>query len=354
MNLHRRTQSTITLSAVISLAILAGCGGGGDSSGSSTNVTPAGQTLSASQQAFESVALAANGGTYRVRWNLEQAAAQVSGTNYIYSEFDSLAASPLTAGTQQATESAPVNLSTTLALVTAAPTRVLKGGAVRVVPSTQYSVAVRYSGSDVVVDSLDSNGAVAYSDQRSAITFTALSGNLSAAPQEFKQSYNSLFANANLLKASAIWGSGAGYLKYTSKAVGDRYMAFDCFATTTGADVSPCQTSTTLTAALTSGMTSNSDGTTYHLADGTVQTVDGVSVWVATAARPQSAVNSATTQYRIYYQLNGNVYTGALIKDGTTLGGNVYTDPLGAKSYLNYLIRLNKAAGDSIAAGVAF
>jgi hypothetical protein len=113
-----------------------------------------------------------------------------------------------------------------------------------------------------------------------------------------------------------------------------------------------------LTDALTAGLSSSSDGTTYHLSDGSVTTVGGVPVWVAAAARPQSATLSSTVQYRIYFQLNGNVYTGALIKDGAVLGGSYYvSNPGGATvtdrlTFLPFNIRMNKAAHDSIAAAM--
>jgi hypothetical protein len=52
--------------------------------------------------------------------------------------------------------------------------------------------------------------------------------------------------------------------------------------------------------------------------------------------------------------LNGNVYTGALIKDGTVMSTHHYrTDPNDANStvYLNYEMRLNHAAEQSLVAG---
>ena len=83
--------------------------------------------------------------------------------------------------------------------------------------------------------------------------------------------------------------------------------------------------------ALTTGLTSVSDATTYVLADGIVGTVGGVPVWVATVARPQSSTLSSTPQYRTYFELNGNVYSGSLIKDGAVLGGSYYvSNPAGA------------------------
>ena len=113
----------------------------------------------------------------------------------------------------------------------------------------------------------------------------------------------------------------------------------------------------TLSDALTTGLTSVSDATTYVLADGVVGTVGGVPVWVATVARPQSSTLSSTPQYRTYFQLNGNVYSGALIKDGAVLGGYPVSNPAGATvadrlTFLPFQIRMNKAARDSVAAAL--
>jgi len=87
---------------------------------------------------------------------------------------------------------------------------------------------------------------------------------------------------------------------------------------------------------------------------GAIATVDGVKIWVATQPRPQSAVDASTLEYRIYFELNGSVYTGAMIKDGTVIGGGHYrTDPSDATTavYLDYQVRINSAATQSLAAG---
>jgi hypothetical protein len=67
---------------------------------------------------------------------------------------------------------------------------------------------------------------------------------------------------------------------------------------------------------------------------------------------------TATISYRVYFELNGNVYTGELIKDGTLLGGNYYvsnraTSGVAALTFLTYAVRTNKAARDSLAAAMA-
>jgi hypothetical protein len=316
-------------------------------------------TLSPDQQAFESLILAPNGGSYVLHWNLNFSGAQASGTNFAYSDNSVLTASPLTSGPQSNPQSAPHNLAATLALVTSGPTRVLKNGAVLVAPNTGEWSKATYVGGSVRVDSLAAdNSTVAYSSIRSNYHTVALTGTMATTSPDFAHYHNSFFSNLAILNATAAWGAGSSYITFTQTNLGDRYNAFDCGAATADANVTPCATGTTLTSALTTGITSSSDATTYHLSDGTMRTVGGVQVWVADAARPQSATLSTTLEYTIYYALNGNVYTGALIKDGAQLGGSYYvSNPTGATvtdrlTFLPFGLRMNKAAHDSVAAAM--
>jgi hypothetical protein len=309
--------------------------------------------LSADQQAYESFALGT--GSYEARWNLAYTGAQTAGTDYLIYDYATLAASPLTHGTQTVPQQAPVNLTTTLGIPAASPTRVLKNGVILVVPGYQQSSSVTYVGSTIQVDNLAAdNQTVAYSQIRTNYASVDLTGPLHAAPVEFANAHNAIFANAGVLDATTSWGSGAAYLKYTATNLGDRYNVFDCTGTTTGAAPNPCNSSTTLDAAMTAGELSNSDGTTYHTTDGATSVVGGVKIWVATQPRPVSGVGSSTVQHRVYFELNGNVYTGALIKDGALIGGGRYrTNPSDPTTtvYLDYQIRMNSAAMLSLAAG---
>ncbi|WP_431256776.1 hypothetical protein ACQ86G_19000 [Roseateles chitinivorans] len=313
--------------------------------------------LSANQQAFENLILAPSAGSFYLHWNLNYAGGQTSGVNYAFSDYGVLPTSPLTTGPQTNSQSSPRNVTNTLALpVASSPTRVLKNGVVLV---TGSSSKVSYVGSDVRVDSLAvDNATVAYSEIRSNYEVVPLTGAIASTPADFAHFHNSFFSNANILNATATYAAGSSYLKFAQTNKADRYNVFDCTTATTGAAVTPCRAGMTLTAAMTAGITSNSDGTVYRLTDGTVGTVDGVSVWVATTPRPVSATLSSTVQYRIYFELNGNVYTGALIKDGVLLGGSYYvSNPAGVTAadrltFLPFDIRMNKAAHDSIVAAM--
>jgi len=346
-------RHAIALAAVST--ILVACGGGSDK-----DTDPqGGQTPSSNQKAFEGFTLAPATGSFTLHWYLANSGAQVSGTNFVFSDSAVMAASPAASGAQTVTQTAPLNLTNTLTVVTPAPARVLKKGAILVAPVVGTKNVVSYTGNDVRVDTLAAdNTTVAFSEIRSNYETVALSGAISATPADFAHFYNSLFANTAVLDGNATYAAGASYLKYKQTVSGDRYNVFDCKAATTGAAVSPCATGTTLTAALTAGIISNSDGVTYKLADGAARTVDGVSMWVATNARPVSATLSSTVQYRIYFELAGNIYTGALIKDGTVLGGSYYlsnpnaTNPSDRYTFLPFDIKMNKAAHDSLKAAM--
>lgn len=311
--------------------------------------------LSSDQQAFENLILAPATGSFLLRWNLNLSGSQNSGTNYAYSESSVMAASPLTAGPQTGQQSAPQNMASTLALPTnLSPRRILKNGTILVVPVTGAKLTVSYSGTGVRVDSLASDGStIAYSELRSDYSFVPLSGSVIDTPAEMARWYNSFFfANPSVLDGVAAYGSGAGYLKFTEKSLGDRYYAFDCTTATTDANITPCLSGTGLATALNNGISSTSDGVTYHTADGVLGTVGGVPVWVANTPRPATTTLNGTLQYRIYFQLNNNVYTGALVKDGTVVNGSYYVPAGGGLSFLDYHIRLNKAARDSLKAAM--
>lgn len=316
---------------------------------------------STDQQRFETWLLVPGQGSHVLRWNLGLSGLPVQGTHYLTAETASLAASPLGLGPQPITLSARRSLSQALVPPSAEPTRVLKDGVILVVPGEAGASLASYVGSAVQIDTLAQDAAtVATSQRRSEFTVVPLSGLLSASPADFAHWHNSLFANPALLKPAATYAAGASYLRYTAHNVGDRYNVFDCTTATTGADVTPCASGTSLAEALTAGIASASDARTYHLADGSLATVGGVPVWVANTTRPLAATLSLTLQYRIYFALNGKVYTGALIKDGTLLGGSYFvSNPSGASvldrlTFLPFQVRMNRAAVDSLGAALNF
>jgi hypothetical protein len=269
-----------------------------------------------------------------------------------------LAKSPLVNGPQTTLQSPNVSLASTLSLVTEKPARVLKDGQILVVPADQQGLRVTYVGAAIQVEELAANSDVAaHAELRTGLAVHPLSGTIGTAPDELAHPYNALLYNPAVLDHASPWLAGASYLTYTARALGDRYLAFDCSGATYDANPVPCYPNTTLATALAAGIHSISDNVTYTSANGTVTTLAGVPVFVATQPRPQSSVNSFTVEYRVYFELHGNVYTGSLVKDGTVLGGGRYradpTSPASPVEYVGYQTRLNQAARDSLAAAMA-
>ncbi|CAN7570321.1 hypothetical protein [Rhizobacter sp. LjRoot28] len=345
----KNEKAVIRAAMALTVAALAsGCGG----SGENETAEP-----SADQKAFEAL-IVAPGASYGLSWNLPYSGTPVSGTHHAVSDFASLPASPA-GGAQKTTQAPRVNLARTLAMPPAAPSRFLKDGVVLVVPDAELSHVTRYVGADVLVDTLASDGrTVAHTQRRSGFSTVALAGLVRAAPGELAHWYNSFWSNTLILDATRSFLPGAAYVTYTATNVGDRYAVFDCTTVTTSANVSPCASGTTLELALVSGIRSNSDGRTYGPTDGSFVSAAGVSMWIASQARPVEATLSLTPQYRIYFERGGNVYTGSLTRHGAVLSSSYcVSNPDGATAldrltFLPYQVRLNKAAHDSIAAAL--
>ena len=333
------------------VAALAGCGGGGGSS-STASAQP---TLSADQTAFEQFTLAPNA-TYSVGESLPASGTPATTVNYLFEVHVSMAASPLTAGPQKVTETAPATLASTLTSTYIVPGRYVINGAI-VVASTTQSV-ISYQGTGVRVDVLATDGTtVVDSVLRSGYSIVPLSGTVASAPSDLAQYLGMLYFNPALLNSTATWGAGSAYLKLNNTEINDSYTVSDYTGTTTGNTPTPVATGTTIAALMsTGGIQSTVDSTTYTLSNGTVSTINGVTTYVSTNVRP----NLTTPAYRTYYELNGNVYEGSLVKAGTLTGGNPY--PVAATNTTgytlnysqNYQIRLNAAAVSSLRAAVTF
>jgi hypothetical protein len=310
--------------------------------------------LSDDQAAYERFLLDASG-LYDYGWALEWTGAQHPGIDYLQVASTALLRSPLNNGPQLVSKGAPVAATASLPVVHSGPSRVLKNGTILVIPGEQYALSIRYVAGGVQEDNLAADGkTIAYSELRSDIAVHALAGTLAASPAELQHNFGAVFENPAVLDQTHSWAAGAEYLTFHEVLVGDRTWVYDCNApATTGADPTPCASATTLQAALASGLTA--DGKVYHLADGALSTIDGLPVWIATAKRPYSMLGTAIDEYRVYFQMKGNVYTGSLTRDGAAIGGNHYrTDPADPATtvYLDYRLRLNKSASDSLAAAV--
>jgi hypothetical protein len=338
--------------AMVLSAVLTGCsGGGGSSSGASQSA------LSADQKTFEQFTLTPNA-TYNVTWLLPLSGTPTNGTHYLIESHASIAASPSTAGTQALDGSTPTSLASTLSVPsTFAADRYLVNGSIFVASGSLLNVS--YQGTSIKVDQLAVDGVtVVDSDLRSNLSLVSLSGTVAAAPTALAQWFNALYYNSALLSTTASWTTGAAYLQYTATTIADSYTVSDYTGTTTSNTPNPVASSTTIAALMAAGgIAVSADDTTYTLSNGSVSSINGVTTYVAAAVRP----DLTTPTYRTFYELNGNVYMGNLVKAATVLGGNAYPVAASGTStgytidYSNqYQIRLNAAAVASLKAAVTF
>jgi hypothetical protein len=352
----RRSSAQTALAAALArcapalaLLLLAGCGGGGGGSGASA---PGGVALSADQQIYEDAEL--HGGTYALLWNLPYGGgALVNGVDYFSAAgTGGLVQSPAIAGPQRET---PVitSLSNALTVPYQLPLRYLLGGQV-IVRSAGAVRQVSYAGGAVQIDYLADDGqTIVESALFSDFSQVSLSGPMSNAPEELQAAYPVVdWINANHFSASTSWLAGSTYNKRHGAVVGDTYFAEDCTNSpsnpvTTTANIAACQTGATLDGFFPVTLV-DPDGHPYETdfaGDGSIQQVQGLRMWIANA--PLADELDPTTAYRVYYELDGNVYMGTLWKDATAF---CYLQTDG--SAVDYLIGLNQAAADSVQSGL--
>ncbi|MFM0072303.1 hypothetical protein PQQ86_14155 [Paraburkholderia sediminicola] len=212
-------------------------------------------------------------------------------------------------------------------------------------------VRISYSGANVQEDYLASDGkTVTRTLLGTSYSVVALTGLISASPAElFANSAVGVLTNTlngqSLYNRQASWQTGAAYVKVVRHTVGDEAFTYDCVApTTTGPNPTPCS-ATISTLENFFPYASTADGKTYQIGDGQIVTLAGMRAWVANAA-----LASAATDYRVYYQNNGEIYAGYLIKDGTTL----QLAPLGGGTQQDSYYFLNSAALQSIKSAIVF
>lgn len=327
-------------------AFIAACGG----SGSSSPVT-----LSTDQAAFESFWLSPNA-AYECYFWLPITGMPQNGTNYFEGKSFSISASPLTNGTQRLNATTTlVSIANTLSVITPEKARYLVNGQIY----AGWFQNISYQGTGIRNDILAADGiTIVRSDLRSNYSVVPLTGTVVSAPTDLAHALTLLFYNPSLLNPSATWGTGAEYMKFTVTIIGDTYEVVDWSTTTTGNTPSPVATNSTIAALITAGgIVSSLDGITYNMNIGNVSVINGINTYVAT----NPTLNETGTQYRTFYELNGNVYAGVLLKDGTVEGGMLFYvaapgTPSGyTKDYsATYQIRLNKAAIDSLQSAVTF
>ncbi|HEX8896801.1 MAG TPA: hypothetical protein VF783_26030 [Terriglobales bacterium] len=355
MKMKEQKKQLVNHHAILAISaalLLSACGGGGSGSGGSGSAAST-ANLSATQQSYESVALAANGGFHYLNASLvastsSTGALTVGTASYFFTNDSSIAQSPA-AGAQSLTVGY-TSVSAALSVPTLAVTRRLINGAVYS-DAFPPQVRVSYVGPNVQEDYLAADGkTVTHTWLGTSYSVVPLTGLISSSPAElFSNSALGVLTNTingqSLYNKQANWQAGAAYIKVVRHVVGDTVTTFDCLApVTTGTTPTPCST-TVSTLENFFPRVSTTDGKTYQLTDGQIVTLAGMRAWVATAP-----LATATTEYRVFYQYNGGINVGYLVKDGTTL----QLAPLGGGTPQNSYYFLNSAAVQSLKAAIAF
>lgn len=345
----RRHSIVVALSAIL----VSGCGGGGGG-GSSSNplFNSSASNLSAVQQSYESVALAGNGGLHSLVGSLtvttsSTGAASISPSSYFYSDNSSIPQSPA---------NGPQTLTVTYTSVASTlPMPALDGAYRYVINGTVYVRAfpaqaqVSYSGANVLESYFATDGKTAVESLLgTSYTVVPLSGLLSNAPAELVNDSDfgiltNTFNGQSFYNQQASWQSGAAYVKMTRQVVGDTLGTGDCaLPVTTGTSITPC--SATIST-LEGFFPFAADGTTYQLAGGQIVSLAGVRAWVS-----NTALSTATPEYRVFFQNNGSIYAGYLVRNGTVL----QSEPLSGSTPQSFDIFLNSAALQSVKSAINF
>jgi hypothetical protein len=336
------------------LLVLSACGGG---SGGSP-AAPSAPALSETQYTYESFALASNGGLFDLEGDLEPemnsaGATVISPVSTFYTEQISIPKSPA-GGPQPLTDTIATAASTLPAPTSFKNSRLVVGGAVYVatVPSTGQ---VKYSGNNVETDYYATGtNTVVLSTLSTSYTVTNLNGLIAASPWElFGGSSVGLIQSFNgqpVYNQNAMWQPQSAYIKVVRQMLGDSLAALDCAAPATdGVNVTPCST-TVSTLENFFPAVSPVDGKTYQIGDGQiVNSQNGVRAWVSNT--PVASV--PTTSYAVFYQLSGAIYSGLLVKDGTTTQSYATAQDNSIITQ-NFKILLNAAAVNSIKSAVTF
>lgn len=339
-----------SIPAVAAALLLSACGGGSSGSSSTSATT---SNLSTAQTNYESVALAANGGMHYLLASLRVSASSsgslaVAPTSVFYTDDSSIAQSA--ANGQQPLTVTYTSVSSALQVPTIAVLRTLVNGAVYT-GAFPPQVEISYSGPNVVETYLAADGKTTIRTLvGTSYTVVPLSGLISASPAEFfANSAVGILTNTlnghSLYNTQATWQAGAAYVKAVRQTASDELLPIDCVApVTTGTSLTPCSSSIpTLESFF--PYASATDGKTYQIGDGQIVTIAGTRAWVANAAQA-----TATTEYRVYYQNNGGIYEGNLIKDGTT----IRLTPIGGGTAQDSYYFLNSAAVQSLKSAIAF
>jgi len=302
---------------------------------------------------FESTAL--HGGEWYIGENIPYGGgALVPGQNYFYGEVvNALSASPAAGAQQSSTRYS--TLDSALSVPSASIARILINGQVFVRPTTDIR-KVSYVGNGIQMQYYDSTGqTVVTTMHMDNYQAGSLSGQMLLSPEVLQAAVpiRQWVAYQNF-SASANWQTGSGYVTHSAHTVGDIYYLYDCTNVasptyTGGTSPTPCASNTSLAGIFPISLYSgdiNKPNEIDNAADGTFTTVQGFPMWIANNPRPD--VQAGETQsYRTYTLMNGNVYMGSILKDGSTQFSRQADN-----TFVDYTLALNLTAINSISQGL--
>lgn len=325
------------------VVLLTACGGSG-------------VPLSVTQQNFE----ATTKSDYFVAfdWSLPTAnVAPTTGTHYFYYTINSVLSSPSTGPV--ADTNSQVNLASTLSAPDFSQMgvdRVLQGGVIYTMNQTTKRVW-SYSGDDMLLTTYATDNATPlytahYDAWSAAVPLTGTIAATSVLKQFLGFSRLNTLVNFDFTKS---WLAGSSYFTRKGFQQADTLFLYDWSGKTYDSAVMPWGgTETTIEALFANAAFAAAGGITmdsvaYPLNAGTISSIQGARVWVATNPRPASAY--ATTGYVAFAELNGKIYWGMLRKAGARF--NVI-DGVDTTLIDDYNIRLNSYAVQSIKSAVKF
>jgi len=276
------------------------------------------------------------GGQYAVKWSLPYGGGPLSSsTNYLIATQNENMQADCTAPIKIT----PVTTSLSFALPTPqwVPSQVLVNG--QIVPTSAngtYLLSCLGNGQFKKDYLSTDNQTVLYSVSLTNYTSTPLSGMLENSPADLLQDlpFQDAIA-ANYFPANAKWNVGSAYIKHQTQFTADTYFAEPCINAQTGQAADTCLTGVLEDIFPYNDSPNGKPSELDQLSDGTISTIQGLRMWIATAARPETN----GTVFRSFFELGGNVYAGELLKQGTT---EVYAQADG--SLVNYIIELNSNA----------
>jgi hypothetical protein len=246
------------------------------------------------------------------------------------------------------------SLDANLSIPAQGPTRILQSAQIMLLPA-QAQRRISYVNNNIQVDYLASDGQTALtSSVFSNYSSNSLTGLIDNSPEVLLASVPvSTWINANNFSANAQWQAGSAYIVKQGYRASDTLLVSDCNNTTntvhtTSTTPTPCATNTTLANFFPVSLYDSDPGYPYEtkfFGDGSIATVQGVTTWIANAPLPLT--ESPVQGYRVYFELNGNIYLGILEKSGAA-----YNYAQADGSIVNYLVTLNQAAVSSIQAGI--